>query len=116
MLVEVDQKVERFMMAFSSGEILLHSMCDLQRLFFPHGRTKFIAARRSQRRDTAKSSLDPEATGSFKQCWFLLPRPLKTGSKGDLMLSGNMVAADAVAQSSPGFRGSPPWSTLSTPI
>lgn len=57
----------------------------------------------AQRRNT-KGSLNPEATGSFRQFGLLLPRLLQTGNGADLLLSGNVAAA----HSSPGFRGSLP--------
>lgn len=87
-----------------------------QRLFLLHRGTELITVQRSQRRGTVKGRLDPEAIGSFRQFGLLLPRLLKTGSKGGLLLSENVAAADAVACSSPGFRGSLSWSSLSMPI
>jgi len=54
-------------MAFSSGEILLHSMWLVpHRLFLLHRGTQFATAQRSQRRDAVEASLAPDATGSFK--------------------------------------------------
>lgn len=67
MFVEVDQKVESLMLAFSSREILFHSVwLAPHRLFLLHRGTEFITAQRSQRRDTVKGSLDPDAAGSFR--------------------------------------------------
>lgn len=90
MLIEVDQKVERFTMASSSGEILLHSVWLASHgLFLLHRRTEFITAQRSQRRDTVKGSLGAGATGSLRQLGHLLPRPLTTGSDNrEEVLSG----------------------------
>lgn len=92
-------------MAFSYGEILLHRVwLPPHRLFLLQRRIEFISAREGN----TKGSLDPEATGSFRQFGLLLPRPLQTGSGGDSLLSGSVVAV----HSSSGFRGSLPQSRL----
>lgn len=103
-------------MAFSAGETLLHSMWLVPQTLSPTQRDRVYYCSKSQRRGTVKGSLDPDATGSVRCFGLLLPSRFKTGTEGDLLLSGSAVAADAVAYSSPGFRGSVPWSSLSMSI
>lgn len=92
-------------MAFSYGDVLLHRVwLPPHRLFLLQRKIEFITA---GRRNT-KGSLHAAATGSFRHFGLLLPRPLQTGSGGDLVCSGNVVAA----HSSPGFRGCLPQSRL----